>query len=680
MDGYLINIVPFNYIRNNVEVAFSTNEKENYSRIIKRNIPEIILNRIPKTDTDYIWWSFSQKDDDIVGSVNLIEGQFFAKQYINKKIFMHFFEKGLLTNRNFITDTEVYCEENSLTSNMDYERYRVFTLRVDRNDFIDGLSLLVSYDGDSFIHKMSVETLGLSNNVLGKVKYKGRISKFKDLNEFEQSERNNIFPVLNRDIRFILKIPFVSNFSENKYKKYYDQINSFYLQFLKGQTISDCINILESGFIKPNNNKIFRTDDNSNLLVFGNNKTHFVPYIGIKENGPIQRCPEKPVKIFFIFHEEDKEYANKVYSFLKKGYKSFPGLQSFVRIQFDIDTSRSIRYKSSNPINEIESSLLEHQNNTSTMFLPENTYAAIYISRIKKNGDDEEIDNVYYRLKELLLKYNVISQVIFKENIDNPSFNYFLPNIAIALLAKLGGIPWRLFRPIKNDLVVGIGADRTNNLDKHYIGNAFCFKNDGRFVGFNVFEKSDTLSLAKSIKESLEYYIKENKDVERLVIHYYKKMSKAEEKPIYETLNRMNLKLPYIVLTINETVSKDYVFFDTFYDGRMPQSGTFIKTKWNEFILCNNTRYSNNTGTKIESFPLPIKIKVNTSNYEKGEDLAVIRELIDQVYQFSRMYWKSVRQRNLPVTIEYSELIAKMVSHFENKELKPFARNTLWFL
>ena len=87
-----------------------------------------------------------------------------------------------------------------------------------------------------------------------------------------------------------------------------------------------------------------------------------------------------------------------------------------------------------------------------------------------------------------------------------------------------------------------------------------------------------------------------------------------------------------------------------------------------------------NTGTRIDGFPLPIKIKFKSSNYEKINDINVVRELIDQVYQFSRMYWKSVRQRNMPVTIEYSELVAKMIAHFENKELDPFARNSLWFL
>jgi hypothetical protein len=449
---------------------------------------------------------------------------------------------------------------------------------------------------------------------------------------------------------------------------------------LKDKLIGNNVKIVESGFYKPHISKINHTTEDSNLLLFGNNQKNYTPYVGLKEYGPTQTLQSETVRFIFIFHKDDKELANKAYSYLKKGYKSFPGLESFVKIKFEIDTTRSIKFTTNNPIAEITASIENLQSKPDTAFDPNIAYAAIYISRIKKDSEDEEADEVYYRLKELLLRYKITSQVIYGNNINNPSFNYFLPNIAIALLAKLGGIPWRLYRPIKNDLVIGIGADRSTVEKDKFIGNAFCFQNDGRFVGFNAYVESDTGALAKALQEAIKQYIINNKSVERLVIHYYKKMSRVEAKPIHEVLNHLNFSLPYVVVTINNTLSKDYVLFDATFDGKMPQSGTFIQTKWNEYLLCNNTRYSINTGTRLEGFPLPIKIKLQSYNYEKIKDSDVVRELIDQVYQFSRMYWKSVRQRNMPVTIEYSELVAKMISHFENKELGQYARNTLWFL
>lgn len=669
MSDYAVNILPFHILQENISIGFTAKEKDGYHRIYKNNLPK----NNPLTSVEkYAWWTTSPDEKDTTITVDVLVNKRFAKHYFNKLIFDHFFNKNVLTNRNFINDTEIYLEDISFHCT-DYKKYHRFLLRIDTNDLIQGTCLLLSYDGDSFILNKSLESVQLDESLLGRIKYQNKIAKFESLTDIERADKDNIYPLLNRDIRSVLNLPFDKNYSENKYKKYYDLILNFYNSYLKDVVIGENIKIVQSGFYKPYEEKIKHTSENSNLLLFGNNQNNFIPYIGLKEYGPIQGCSSDiPIRFIFIFHEEDREYANKLFSYLKKGFKSFPGLESFVKIKFDIDTSKTIRFKNENPFEEIKLAVQRYQLDKNTI------YAALYISRIDKNTEEEDQEEVYYKVKELLLHFNITSQVIFKENINNPLFNYFLPNISVALLAKLGGIPWRLYRPIKNDLVMGVGADHSFVSKGRFIGNAFCFRNDGSFKGFNAFEKTNTRLLADSIKETIEQYIIENKGFERLVIHYYKKMSWEEEEPIRNVLNHLKLSLPYIILTINE--SRDYVLFDNSFDGKLPQSGTFIKTKWNEYLLFNNTRYSKNTGTKLEGFPFPIKIQFKSSNYEKINDVNVVRELIDQVYQFSRMYWKSVRQRNMPVTIEYSELVAKMIAHFENKKLESFARNSLWFL
>ena len=56
------------------------------------------------------------------------------------------------------------------------------------------------------------------------------------------------------------------------------------------------------------------------------------------------------------------------------------------------------------------------------------------------------------------------------------------------------------------------------------------------------------------------------------------------------------------------------------------------------------------------------------------------RALLNQVYKFSRMYWKSVKQQNLPITIKYPEMVAELVPHFRKEELPAFGKTNLWFL
>ncbi len=62
------------------------------------------------------------------------------------------------------------------------------------------------------------------------------------------------------------------------------------------------------------------------------------------------------------------------------------------------------------------------------------------------------------------------------------------------------------------------------------------------------------------------------------------------------------------------------------------------------------------------------------------DDTELIEKLIDQVYQFSRMYWKSVSQQNIPVTIAYPEMVAKIFSHFKQPYIPEFGTDNLWFL
>jgi len=72
----------------------------------------------------------------------------------------------------------------------------------------------------------------------------------------------------------------------------------------------------------------------------------------------------------------------------------------------------------------------------------------------------------------------------------NEQYYYSLPNIAIAILAKLKGIPWKLDTKFKNELIVGIGAFRNSEVDIQYIGSAFSFANNGKFNQSNASRKT----------------------------------------------------------------------------------------------------------------------------------------------------------------------------------------------
>jgi hypothetical protein len=288
---------------------------------------------------------------------------------------------------------------------------------------------------------------------------------------------------------------------------------------------------------------------------------------------------------------------------------------------------------------------------------------------------------VYYKLKELLLKKGVSSQVIDPEKvITNDKYHFSLPNIAIAILAKLNGTPWRLDTKLRNELIVGVGAFKHSEVDVQYIGSAFSFSNTGKFNRFECFQKDQTKELAGSILRAVKDYVNINTGIRRLVIHFYKDMSKEEVEPIENGLRELELNIPVFIVSINKTESSDIVAFDLNWKDLMPISGTFIKLGYNRFLLFNNTRYSETEFNYNDGFSFPIKLKINCSKPELVDDYKTVKELIDQVYQFSRMYWKSVRQQNLPVTIKYPEMVAEMLPYFEGNEIPDYGKDNLWFL
>ena len=84
------------------------------------------------------------------------------------------------------------------------------------------------------------------------------------------------------------------------------------------------------------------------------------------------------------------------------------------------------------------------------------------------------------------MEVNKIANIIKK---GNNGLVYALQNMNVAICAKLGGTPWLLAEPKKNELIIGIGAFKSDNTQ--YIGAAFSFDNTGSFNSYQYFLLSD---------------------------------------------------------------------------------------------------------------------------------------------------------------------------------------------
>ncbi len=674
----ILNIVTFSPPKEKQEFSFFTEKKAGFFPISKREFPLNINDIIDKSITDtveFLYTDFSvspDKKNNIV--VDMHKCTRFAKHYYTYLIHQYFKTKADITNSNFIHDNEVWFT-NKAESTKDWLAYTVYTVKTQINRDTYKPELVLSYDGVSKVLIKSLNELEYDTTLYRRVVYDKQIYRYEDMPEVAKYDLAKVFPVLNNPLKKAMGFPVEVKFIKNKYLNFYNIIDDFYKKHINTAEFKIIIPLNGNGFLKVEKTAINNTTPGSNKLLFGQGASDVNPYFGLNKSGPYSLSPLPHIKFIFIFHKADKDLANELFEWFNGKKTGFSGFKNFIKLSFSIDIANSIIFENlDNPIEEIRQQLSVKERDAQTR------YIAVYISPFTKNETDPDKQKVYYQVKQELLKYEITSQVIDKTSLHKEGFKFYLPNIAIAILAKLNGVPWRLERTVANELIVGVGAFKNAALDEKYLGSAFCFSNDGHFKGFDCYSATDTFMLAGSISKAVRKYRSENTEVKRLVIHFYKTMGRRELEPIEKQLKELGLDIPVIIITINKTESKDLVIFDSNHKELIPISGTFVKVGWQSFLLCNNTRYGTSASEKIEGFPFPIRIKISSTQENIFDDDTVIKGLIDQVYQFSRMYWKSVKQQNLPVTIKYPEMVAEIFPYFENKSIPSFGRDNLWFL
>src|ERR1035437_8804815 len=114
MSQFQINILPFNILKQKADFSFSLEKKDGYTQIYPQDLPKNFPAEKKTTIQEFVWWSVQQPEgNDITVPVNLLENKRFAKHYFDKIIFDHFSSQNILTNRNFIRDTEIYIEDKA---------------------------------------------------------------------------------------------------------------------------------------------------------------------------------------------------------------------------------------------------------------------------------------------------------------------------------------------------------------------------------------------------------------------------------------------------------------------------------------------------------------------------------------------------------------------------------------
>ena len=430
----------------------------------------------------------------------------------------------------------------------------------------------------------------------------------------------------------------------------------------------------------------------------------------IEEKGPFdtESFPKKKVRIAVIF---PRRYQGEVEVFIRqfkdgvvpKSSKKIPYTQGFIR-KYRLTSCDFDFY----PIEDSEDDskgfkkvCLEALRN------PKGYDIAIVVIREefhKLHGED----NPYLVTKSTFMSQGAPVQEIEIETIrDDRGKPWILNNMALAVYAKLGGIPWVLTSTpgMTHELIFGIGSARiqTKRLSEseRVVGITTVFNGDGNYLLYNVskdvpYEEYQS-TLLQSLKDCLEEikarYGWQPGDNVRLIFHQsfkkYRDVEAQAVKKFVQSITDFNVEYAFVHIS----TTHQWNIFDTQSDGadywenyKKFVKGKYVPMRGYCIPLGPQTALLTLTGpqqlkTHLQGCPDPILISIHRESTFTSQEY-----LISQIYKFTFMSWKSFFPSTMPVTIAYSDMIAnlmgqlKPVQNWNPEILTTKLRESRWFL
>ena len=679
--------------------------KHNSTRISSEH-DELLYNTLPalrsKREARYmpfneeeVRWLFEEPHDR--ERFDLGQDARLAKAVLKRDIIRYFRKRDCLVDIDFIGRIRIWVIDGPIGTFKAYKRYLI-NLRL--NDQYEGWQLEIAEERRAVVSTTPITRLpDLPASGYDVVVGRCVMPRKKLLQQHWEAAPEAIYPVVNPRVEKIVGYTRRTVRTTEKLAQKLAAAQAFANRWIFTADFRQEVGVAFPGgqqFATLPSERVMTVDAKAHDLIFGGQHVGQSPRTDFRERGAYKR-PEESYHFFFIGQGEPAmRYSLRMYNIITTGYDydeiisptdakpsgakwvSKP-LDSILHQQVQWEKKLSFFYEpGKNPLEALKAYLRSDRFTQSKG----KRYMAIVLSDISRDDPNPSRHILYYRMKELLMQYGIASQVVYRDNIDDKNFKYFLPNIASALVGKMGGMAWGVRSLTEgNDLIVGIGASKQAGMRHPYLGSAFCFDKEGQFRNFNTCRADDTEALMSELKLSIWRFYQDYGKPDRLIIHYYKKkLNKRESALVERMLSRMSIKCPIYVINIVSAVNEDLLAFDETHPDRMPLSGTYVHLRRDEYLLYNNERYAK--GKKADTlYPIKLTITQGGSN-TPAAPLAplVAKQLITQVYQFCRLYWKSVKMQRVPITIAYPEMVAQCVPHFKAEELPEYGRQHLWML
>jgi hypothetical protein len=259
---------------------------------------------------------------------------------------------------------------------------------------------------------------------------------------------------------------------------------------------------------------------------------------------------------------------------------------------------------------------------------------------------DSSPDDLYAALKRSASQHSLPSQVILEDTLSN---EYAVANVALGVVSKMGGIPFLLGEPLPyTDRVVGLDIarkekERTTGT-MSVAASTHHFSADGRLRHYatqDVRVEGETLppDVLRELFPEEEYGGKD------ILVHRDGPFRGAEAETLKEVGKEIGASFS-LVEVLKQGASRLYEYQDG--DVEQISKGVFLK-------LSDEAAYVASSPPPFDrSTSQPLQVRVKDGGLS-------IEEAIHSVLSFTLMHYGSVRPPRLPVTLHYSDNIAKLI-------------------
>lgn len=420
---------------------------------------------------------------------------------------------------------------------------------------------------------------------------------------------------------------------------------------------------------------------NKKEYIFNNKNSANSQFQGIRNYGPYQRINEDVIFIF-IFEDRFKSFANELYLSLtgKSNPGTFPGLEQMFGVKISTANVKQIKIEG---FSNEQLLTIVHNVKSFQIAEPLKKVIGIYIEDYSIDGEDIAASNHYYFLKYNFIKNNLPLQVVnYRKLGERNSLKWSTSNVALAMFAKMGGIPWIVKPSNNNCLILGIGSSHKRNTDSgeitKYFAYTVCLDSSGLYKTLAVLaDETSEANYLEKLKINLVSLLRDERmtNYKTCVLHLPFKIKQKEILAISDAIKQFN-EIEFVAIKVNlDNKYFGYGFHNTY----VPYESSFVKLSRNEYLVWfEGLLYGKEVVDKRLSNPIHIQF-LNLGN-QKGFDE---RKYLQDVLNLSGANWRGFNAKSIPISIYYSQIIAKYTEAFE--KIEGYEENSIsndkpWFL